>query len=130
LDPETNINNFLRIRDRAIAANKINPSTVERRVPVEGGLVGDDENEEPITLESKREVLRYVIYCTHHIDLFTRFFAHEDFEKRSNRKMEICPPCLMHLYMRVGENLFTSLYQELIRRVCYPPILNYDTRLH
>ena len=71
-----------------------------------------------VTFEEKREVC-YVIYFAHHIDLLNRLHIDPDhFAKLANLKLEMCPPCLLHLESRVGENLIASLYQEIIRRVC------------
>ena len=50
-----------------------------------------------VTFEEKREVC-YVIYFAHHIDLLNRLHIDPDhFAKLANLKLEMCPPCLLHL---------------------------------
>ena len=105
LDPETNLDNFREMRKMGIDAGKIMRSADE------------DNKMSTFTLQHKKEVLRYVLYCAHHIDLFQRLFKHVDFGKRSNHKLEMCIICLLHLEMRIGENLLGSLFQELFARV-------------
>ena len=71
-----------------------------------------------VTKVQKKELLRYVIFCAHHIHLFRRLHHDSDkFKKLVNHKLEMCMICLMHLEMRVGENMFASLYQEILKRV-------------
>ena len=106
LDPVHNLENFRQMRKRGIDEGKITPRSGE-----------EDDDIRIFTLEDKKEVLRYVLYCAHHVDLFQRLFAHEDYGKRSNHKMELCIICLLHLEMRIGENLLCSFYQDLVPRV-------------
>ena len=105
LDPETNFVNYCRIYDRGIHDGKLT-------------LSGKPNNATQVLFEHKRDFLRYVIYLSHHIDLFNRLHADAvKFAKLANHKLEMCLICLLHLEMRVGENLIASLYQIIIQRV-------------
>lgn len=73
---------------------------------------------EIVTKDKKIELLRYVIFCSHHIHVFKRLRQDPDkYKKVVNHKLEMCIICLLHLEMRVGENMLGSLYQEVLRRV-------------
>ena len=50
-----------------------------RKMGIDAGKIMRSVDEE--TLQHKKEVLRYVLYCANHIDMFQRLFNHLDFGK-------------------------------------------------
>ena len=66
---------------------------------------------------TKREVLRYVMMITDQSEYFKALSENKNKELLSMHKMEMAVICLLHLELRVGENILTSICQRIVNRV-------------
>jgi len=70
-----------------------------------------------VPLEKKRELLRYTMMIADIVEYVGKITDHKKFELLSMHKMEMAVICLLHLELRVGENILTSICQRMMNRV-------------
>ena len=83
----------------------------EKRIPC---------GEQNDSLVVKRAVLRFVMSVEDSIEYLQLLDSKSKRELHSMHKMEMAVICLLHLEMRVGENILTSICQRMINRVSFP----------
>ena len=77
----------------------------------DGRVPNSSRGEETYEQNTKKEVLRYVMMIANKVEL------------RSIWKLEMAVPCLLHLELRIGENILTSMCQEIMNRVKFLSLL-------
>jgi len=88
----------------------LNLAKAENRIPME------QQNDSLIV---KRAVLRFVMSVEDLIEYFQVLDTKNRSELHSMYKMEMAVICSLHLEMRVGENILTSICQRMINRVSF-----------
>ena len=88
----------------------LNLAKAEKRIPM------DQRNDSLIV---KRAVLRFVMSVEDLIEYFQVLDSKNRSELHSMYKMEMAVICSLHLEMRVGENILTSICQRMINRVSF-----------
>jgi hypothetical protein len=68
-------------------------------------------------LKKNRELLRYVMMVADKIEYLLAVRDHKHSDLLSMFKMEMAVPCLLHLELRIGENILTSICQRMMNRV-------------
>jgi hypothetical protein len=71
------------------------------------------------SLVVKREVLRFAMSVEELLEYFQQLDSKNKSDLHSMYKMEMAVICLLHLEMRVGENILTSICQRMINRVSF-----------
>ena len=79
-------------------------------------ITSDDQVD---SLVVKREVLRFVMSVEELLEYFQQLDSKNKSDLHSMYKMEMAVICLLHLEMRVGENMLTSICQRMINRVSF-----------
>ena len=83
-----------------------------RMAKADGKLTDSDD-----VLKTNRDLLRYVMMIADKMEYLLAVRDHNNSDLLSMFKMEMAVPCLLHLELRIGENILTSICQRMMNRV-------------
>ena len=90
----------------------------------DGRVPNSSRGEETYEQNTKKEVLRYVMMIASKVEFYKYLKEKKGREElRSIWKLEMAVPCLLHLELRIGENILTSMCQEIMNRVKFLSLL-------